>query len=647
GLNPSKRYSFKGSAVRGNTAYTDRWTLFELVGADSFTRAHTANTLTSAKVASITASQVAINTGINSTGTTGDMAVWENISPGADGNFAVTCQQYTGPVPGGSSGGIKGYAMTGMRLEEFNVTQMPATITSQPTDQVVGESQPATFTVGASGNPSPSYQWYKNDVLIGGATNASYTIATIPLSDDSARFKVVVANALNSVTSGNALLHVLADTTAPALLNAQALGLTQVNVAFSERVAASGATNISNYAITSVNGGLTISSATLDVSGTNVFLTINPLTEGVLYTLTVNGIRDLSVAANRIAANSQTTFIAASYTPQDVGSPPLPGNVTPVPGGYDVTGSGTDIGGTADQFQFSYQQRTGDFDLKVRVVSLACFAAVFATPTLSGSLFESRATTAGSTTVSGSFPINYPSTWLRLRRVGDVFTGFAGIDGQTWVQLGATTLVLPSAIYVGMAVTSHNSGQSTTARLRDLSDVVTSMVGCVMLKQEPPGPSSRKTGLAITEIMYKPAPRADGRNLEFVELFNSNPFYEDISGYRLSGDIDFTFPPNTIIQGGAFIVVAKAPDDVKRVYVLSDVMGPYAGSLKSSGTVRLRNQIGAIYLEIPYSNKPPWPVAADGTGHSLVLARPSYGEGFPQAWDISDTVGGSPSAAMS
>src|SRR5439155_26750618 len=95
---------------------------------------------------------------------------------------------------------------------------------------------------------------------------------------------------------------------------------------------------------------------------------------------------------------------------------------------------------------------------------------------------------------------------------------------------------------------------------------------------------------------------------------------------------------------GAFIVVAKAPDDVKSVYVLSDVMGPYAGSLKSSGTVRLRNQIGAIYLEIPYSNKPPWPVAADGTGHSLVLARPSYGEAFPQAWDISDTVGGSPGA---
>ena len=38
----------------------------------------------------------------------------------------------------------------------------------------------------------------------------------------------------------------------------------------------------------------------------------------------------------------------------------------------------------------------------------------------------------------------------------------------------------------------------------------------------------------------------------------------------------------------------------------------------------------------------PWPVAADGTGHSLVLANPTYGEGDPRAWDISDVVGGSP-----
>ena len=94
-------------------------------------------------------------------------------------------------------------------------------------------------------------------------------------------------------------------------------------------------------------------------------------------------------------------------------------------------------------------------------------------------------------------------------------------------------------------------------------------------------------------------------------------------------------------------MVARSPADIQSVYGITNVIGPYTNSLKRSGVVRLRNDTGAIYLEAPYSNEPPWPVAADGTGHSLVLARPSYGEGFAKAWDISDTVGGSPGAVES
>ncbi len=49
-----------------------------------------------------------------------------------------------------------------------------------------------------------------------------------------------------------------------------------------------------------------------------------------------------------------------------------------------------------------------------------------------------------------------------------------------------------------------------------------------------------------------------------------------------------------------------------------------------------------VLLTVPYTDVYPWPVAADGTGHSIVLANPTYGEGDPRAWDISDAVGGSP-----
>ena len=46
-----------------------------------------------------------------------------------------------------------------------------------------------------------------------------------------------------------------------------------------------------------------------------------------------------------------------------------------------------------------------------------------------------------------------------------------------------------------------------------------------------------------------------------------------------------------------------------------------------------------------YTGDPPYPAAADGAGHSLVLARPSYGERDPRAWEASIGLGGNPGAA--
>src|SRR5881296_430336 len=93
-----------------------------------------------------------------------------------------------------------------------------------------------------------------------------------------------------------------------------------------------------------------------------------------------------------------------NFTSVDVGSPGVAGSTISVANGFDVTGAGSDIGGTNDQFQFSYQQVAGDFDVKVRVQSLtpgdpwakaglmaresltggSRYTAAFATPSVSG-----------------------------------------------------------------------------------------------------------------------------------------------------------------------------------------------------------------------------------------------------------------------
>ena len=170
--------------------------------------------------------------------------------------------------------------------------------------------------------------------------------------------------------------------------------------------------------------------------------------------------------------------------------------------------------------------------------------------------------------------------------------------------------------------------------------------GYAGVEREPLGPSSRRTGLVISEIMYQPAARPDGKQLEFVEIHNSEPTFADVGGYRLSGSIDYRFPTHLVIPAGGFVVAAKVPTEVAAGYGISNVVGGWTKSLAGgAGTIRLQNRNDAVLLEVEYSAAPPWPVAADGAGHSLVLARPSYGENSPMAWEASALAGGSPGQA--
>ncbi|HEY2951275.1 MAG TPA: lamin tail domain-containing protein, partial [Verrucomicrobiae bacterium] len=175
--------------------------------------------------------------------------------------------------------------------------------------------------------------------------------------------------------------------------------------------------------------------------------------------------------------------------------------------------------------------------------------------------------------------------------------------------------------------------------------------GQLSLDREPPGPSSRKTGLVITEIMYHPRPVPGLTNrLQFIEIFNSKPWDEAIGGFSLDGTIRYTFASNTVLAAGAYLVVARDPGFLQTNYSITNVVGPWVGSATNGlsidrGTVLLRNRQGAVLLTVNYSDAPPWPVAADGSGHSIVLARPSYGEDDARAWAESDVIGGSPGLA--
>ena len=48
--------------------------------------------------------------------------------------------------------------------------------------------------------------------------------------------------------------------------------------------------------------------------------------------------------------------------------------------------------------------------------------------------------------------------------------------------------------------------------------------------------------------MFHPTNRADAKNLEFLEVYNSQPWFEELGGWRISGAIDYTFPSNTVLS---------------------------------------------------------------------------------------------------
>jgi Immunoglobulin domain/Immunoglobulin I-set domain len=85
-------------------------------------------------------------------------------------------------------------------------------ITTQPSNRTVTVGQTATFTVVATGTPSPAYQWRKGGVNISGATSATYVTPATAASDTGEKFDVVVSNSAGSVTSSAATLTVTAAT---------------------------------------------------------------------------------------------------------------------------------------------------------------------------------------------------------------------------------------------------------------------------------------------------------------------------------------------------------------------------------------------------------------------------------------------------
>ena len=176
----------------------------------------------------------------------------------------------------------------------------------------------------------------------------------------------------------------------------------------------------------------------------------------------------------------------------DIGSPPLAGSnsYNSATGVYTVSGCGSDIWNTSDQFHYLYSSISGNFDVTCKVLSLSGgtdpwrkIGIMARNSTDPGSAFEFACLSAGNGTVfpwrdsngglaardSTSGPGNIPAQgrWLRLVRSGNTFTVYTELDGDAnWTlidQAHTPSTPLNTSRLIGLAVCSHNSSVLTTA----------------------------------------------------------------------------------------------------------------------------------------------------------------------------------------
>lgn len=157
--------------------------------------------------------------------------------------------------------------------------------------------------------------------------------------------------------------------------------------------------------------------------------------------------------------------------------------------------------------------------------------------------------------------------------------------------------------------------------------------------------------VAINEIMYHPIgdrdpfdPAApDPEDLEYIELFNHGTRPVDLGGWRIADGVGYTFPEGAVIEGGAYLVLARNPARFAAVYGTAPAFGPYDGALANEGErLALADARGNTVDEVRYHDGGRWPEWADGGGSSLERIDPRAPGDAPSAWQASDETARAP-----
>lgn len=369
----------------------------------------------------------------------------------------------------------------------------------------------ATYTI--SGNTLPA-NWYDADVGVPGlAGSASYSGTTFTVSGSGAdiyntadQFNYV-SQSVNGNLTITALVNTQTNTNSWAksgvmIRESTAAGAAYVGVYITPGKGASLQYRPSDNAV-AINGPETTGLIApywvqLVRNGSTFTASISP--DGVTWTvlgtetatMAVSATAGLAVCSHDNTQLSTATFtnvtinvLPTTWTDLDIGAPGVMGRASYSDPTFTVSGSGTDIYGTTDQFHYVYQPTSStSVTITARVntqtntnswakagvmirettAAGAAYAGVYVTPG-KGVSFQYRTSTNVSATNGPETTGPVAPYWVKLVRSGSTFTAYTSLDGSNWTELGLATITMATDATEGLAVCSHNNSELSTATI--------------------------------------------------------------------------------------------------------------------------------------------------------------------------------------
>jgi regulation of enolase protein 1 (concanavalin A-like superfamily) len=213
--------------------------------------------------------------------------------------------------------------------------------------------------------------------------------------------------------------------------------------------------------------------------GTTTVPMTGPVTIG-LFDTSHNIGQDSTAAFDNVQVNEVTPPgpLPSPWSDTDVGAPTPSGSAGYTGGVYTVNGSGTDIWGTSDQFNYVNQPANGSGSIVARVTSQTNTSS-----NAKAGIIYKQSTTAGSPYLliavapTGVVKVQYnfngsltestytfPNVWMKLSwTTAGRITAYLSSDGATWTQVLSKALTVTSPATAGLFECSHKAGLLGTA----------------------------------------------------------------------------------------------------------------------------------------------------------------------------------------